>query len=92
MIEFQLVIPCNNSNLKNLVKKILVILYIKRSLEYIFEDREVDERFLHKFEIIAILRGDLDPLTQYIDEIAYKNLDYKLVDHPDLATAKILKT
>lgn len=32
-------------------------------IEYIFEDKEVDEKFLHKFEIIAILRGDLDPLT-----------------------------
>jgi hypothetical protein len=25
-------------------------------LEFIFEDKEVDERFLHRFEIISVLR------------------------------------
>lgn len=29
---------------------------IRFCLDYIFEDQEVDERFLHKFEVISILR------------------------------------
>ena len=29
-------------------------------------------------EVLQILKGDLDPLQTYIDEYAYKNLDYKM--------------
>jgi hypothetical protein len=46
--------PSNKSN----PSPILVILLFALSLllEFIFEDKEVDERFLHRFEIISILR------------------------------------
>ena len=47
-------------------------------LEFIHEDCEVDESFLHKFEILGVLKGNLEPIDEYLDEIAYKNLDYKL--------------
>ncbi|CDW75591.1 UNKNOWN [Stylonychia lemnae] len=64
---------------------------IDDAIEFMFEDREVDERFLHKLEVIGVLRGNLDPLTQYVDEIAYKNLDYKMRDHPDPTVGKMIK-
>eukprot|EP00347_Sterkiella_histriomuscorum_P014863 403359236 len=63
----------------------------QEDFKFIFEDREVDEKFLHKFEVISILKGNLDPLTQYVDEIAYKSLDYKMKDHPDPTIGKLLK-
>ena len=49
------------------------------SFQFIFEDKELDEGELHQFEVLSILKGNLDPLQFYQDKIAYKNLDYKLV-------------
>ena len=46
--------------------------------DFILDNCEVDEQFLHKFEILSVLKGDFGPIDQYMDEIAYKNLDYKL--------------
>ena len=47
------------------------------------EDKDVDESFLRRFEILSVLKGNLDPINEYLDEVAYKNLDYKMADHPD---------
>ena len=47
--------------------------------EFIFEDKELEEGELHKFEVLSILKGNLDPLQFYQDKLAYNNLDYKLV-------------
>lgn len=33
----------------------------------------------------------MDPITQYLDEIAYTNLDYKVSQHPDPSVGKALK-
>ena len=54
---------------------------ISASFDFIFEDVEVDEQFLRDFEIMNVLKGDFDPIDQYLEEIAYKNLDYKLAQH-----------
>lgn len=48
--------------------------------EFIFEDKELEEGELHKFEVLSILKGNLDPLQFYQDKVAYNNLDYKLVE------------
>ena len=37
----------------------------------------MDEGQLNSFEVLTILKGDLEPLNLYMDELAYKNLDYK---------------
>ena len=47
-------------------------------LDFILENQQVNEKFLADFEILSVLKGDLEPIDQYMDEIAYKNLDYKL--------------
>ena len=47
---------------------------------FIFEDKELEEGELHKFEVLSILKGNLDPLQFYQDKVAYNNLDYKLVE------------
>lgn len=49
-----------------------------QDFDFILENGKVDERFLNKFEILSVLRGDFDPINSYMDEICYKNLDYKL--------------
>ena len=46
--------------------------------DFILENSEVNEQFLRDFEILSVLKGDLEPIDQYMDEVAYKNLDYKL--------------
>ena len=46
------------------------------------ENGKVDESFLMDFEILQILQGgDFSPIDQYLEQIAYKNLDYKLMAH-----------
>ena len=50
--------------------------------DFILDNAEVDESFLHKIEVLAVLQGNLSPIDDYLDEIAYKNLDYKLSQHP----------
>jgi len=43
------------------------------------------------------MKGNLDPLSQYVDEFAYKNLDYKMEQHAsesasdDVQVGKLLK-
>ena len=49
--------------------------------DFILDNGKVDERFLSKFEILSVLRGDFDPINEYMDEICFKNLDYKLNQH-----------
>ena len=41
---------------QNLISVIIFKFDLKTIIEFIFEDKEVDERFLHRFEIISILR------------------------------------
>jgi hypothetical protein len=53
----------------------LKILYF---LDFILENSEVNESFLKQFEVLSVLKGDLEPIDQFMDEVAYKNLDYKL--------------
>jgi hypothetical protein len=45
--------PSNKSKQSPILVILLSLLIL---LEFIFEDKEVDERFLHRFEIISILR------------------------------------
>ena len=52
-----------------------------RCVDFILENAEVNEQFLANFEILGILKGNLTPIDEYLDEIAYKNLDYKLQNH-----------
>ena len=33
----------------------------------------------------------MDPVTEYLDSLAYTNLDYKLSEHPDPTVGKLLK-
>ncbi len=61
-------------------------------IEFILEDHDVDEGFLHYFEILSVLKGNLDPTFQYVQEVAYKNLDYKLSLIEDPNVAKVIKT
>ena len=51
----------------------------------------MDEGQLHSFEVLQILKGDLDPLNLYMDEVAYTNLDYKMVDMQDPCIGKLIK-
>ena len=63
-----------------------------QNLDFILENQQVNEKFLSEFEILSVLKGDLEPIDQYMDEIAYKNLDYKLQQHKQAAQIrKILK-
>jgi len=57
------------------------------------QNRKVDERYLKSFEVLSVLKGNLDPLTWYQDEVAYNNLAINrkifitLVDeHPEATT------
>lgn len=52
---------------------------------------EFDESQLHKYEILSILKGNLEPLQSYQDDFIYKNIDYKLSEHPNLSVAKLIK-
>ena len=45
--------------------------------QFVMEDKEMDEGQLHSFEVLTILKGDLEPLNLFMDELAYTNLDYK---------------
>ena len=36
---------------------------IKDNFKFIFEDSEVDQRFLHSFEVLSVLKGNLDPIN-----------------------------
>ena len=47
-------------------------------IDFLLENDEVSEKFLHNFEILGMLKGNLGPVDDYLEEIAYKNLDYKL--------------
>ena len=58
---------------------------------FILDDKEMDEGQLHSFEVLQILKGDLDPLNLYMDDIAYTNLDYKMVDLQDPQVGKLIK-
>ena len=49
--------------------------------EFILENSKVDEEHLNKFEILGLLQGNLEPLDTYLDEYAYKNIDYKINSH-----------
>jgi hypothetical protein len=33
----------------------------------------------------------LDPITEYLDSLAYTSLDYKMAQHPDPTVGKLLK-
>ena len=33
----------------------------------------------------------MDPITEYLDSLAYTSLDYKMAQHPDPAVGKLLK-
>jgi len=35
---------------------------------------------MRKFEILSVLKGNLDPVTWYIDDVAYANLDVRNYD------------
>ena len=54
------------------------------------EDRELEEGELHKFEVLSILKGNLDPLEYFTHEVAYKNLDYKMTG-VDAQVGKLIK-
>ena len=49
--------------------------------DFILENANVNENFLHNFEILGVLKGNMEPVDEYLEEIAYKNLDYKLNSH-----------
>ena len=49
--------------------------------DFILENSEVNENFLHKFEILGVLKGNMEPIDDYMDEVAYKNLDSKINQH-----------
>ena len=55
------------------------------------EDREVEEGELHKFEVLSILKGNLDPLEYFTHEVAFKNLDYKMGGNIDPQVGKLIK-
>ena len=46
--------------------------------DFILENANVNENFLHNFEILGVLKGNMEPVDEYLEEIAYKNLDHKL--------------
>ena len=52
----------------------------------------MDEGQLHSFEVLTILKGDLEPLNLYMDELAYNNLDYKTAQLEDPQIGKLIKT
>jgi hypothetical protein len=41
--------------------------------------------------VLSILKGNLDPLQFYMDEVAYKNLDYKMSELDDPQIGKLVK-
>ena len=49
--------------------------------DFILENANVNENFLHNFEILGVLKGNMEPVDEYLEEIAYKNLDHKLNSH-----------
>ena len=51
--------------------------------QFMFDDKELEEGELSKFEVLSILKGNLDPLQHYSECTAYTNLSYKLAEHPN---------
>ena len=65
---------------------------VEDDFQFILEDKEMDEGQLHSFEVLQILKGDLEPLNLYTEDIAYNNLDYKMIDLNDPQVGKLIKT
>ena len=49
--------------------------------DFILENTNVNEEHLSQFEILGLLQGNLQPIDTYLEEYAYKNLDYKINSH-----------
>ena len=53
--------------------------------EFMFDDScDLEEGELRDVEVLQILKGDLDPIHTYSEELAYKNLDFKMPDNPNV--------
>ena len=55
------------------------------------EDKELEGGELSKFEVLSVLKGNLDPLEYFTHEVAFKNLDYKLCGSVDTQVGKMIK-
>ena len=50
-----------------------------------FDDNcDLEEGELSDVEVLQILKGDLDPIHTYAEDLAYKNMDYKMPDDPQV--------
>ena len=58
--------------------------------EFIFDNKpDIEEGQLTNIEVTQVLKGDLEPIQTYLDDYAYKNLDYKMPADPRIG--KLIK-
>ena len=48
------------------------------------ETNDMEDGELSGIEVLQILKGDLDPIHSYAEELAYKNLDFKMPADPQV--------